>query len=211
MSDKLKVQMRETRGKRNARRLRDAGSIPAILYGHGEANQSLTVNADEMAAAVRHGSHVVELTGAVTEKAFIRDLQWDVYGQEVLHVDFTRVSEHERVEVKVAVELRGEAPGSKEGGNVEQLAHELEIDCEAVNIPAKIEVNINDLQLNETLTVADLELPPGVKVLDEPEMPVVQCLEVREEEEEEAVGEPGSDEPEIIGRAAEEEGEEEGD
>src|SRR3990172_346594 len=107
MAETLNVKTRETRGKRDARRLRRAGSVPAILYGHGEANHSLAVGADEMAAIVRHGGRVVELKGAVNEKALIRDLQFDTYGIHVLHVDFARVSEHERVEVKVSIELRG--------------------------------------------------------------------------------------------------------
>ena len=97
MAETLNVTTRETRGRRDARRLRRAGSIPAVLYGHGEANCSLTVGADDMAAVVRHGGRVVDLKGAVNEKALIRDLQFDIYGTHVLHVDFTRVSEHERI------------------------------------------------------------------------------------------------------------------
>src|SRR5690349_18533126 len=102
MAEALNVKKRETRGKRNAKRMRYAGTIPAVLYGHGEETKSLTVVADEMALVVRHGGRVVELKGAVNEKAFIRAMQWDTFGTEVLHVDFTRVSEHERVEVKVS-------------------------------------------------------------------------------------------------------------
>src|ERR1700761_5984275 len=104
MAEALKVEKRQSHGKRNSRRLRATGSIPAILYGHGEANVALTISSDELAAAVRHGSRVVELTGAVKEKAFIRELQWDVYGLEVLHADFARVSEHERIHLRVKVE-----------------------------------------------------------------------------------------------------------
>jgi large subunit ribosomal protein L25 len=97
MAETLKVTMRDSRGKREARRLRRAGSIPAVLYGHGEANHSLTVTADDLAVVVRHGGRVVELTGAVQEKALIREMQWDAYGVSVLHVDLARVSEHERI------------------------------------------------------------------------------------------------------------------
>ena len=79
MAEALNVKKRESRGKREAKRLREAGSIPAILYGHGEANESLVIVADEMSSVIRHGGRVVELKGAVNEKAFIRELQWDVY------------------------------------------------------------------------------------------------------------------------------------
>jgi len=203
MADTLNVKSRDTRGKRNARRMRGQGGIPAILYGHGEANQSLTVEADEMAAIVRHGGRVVELNGAVNEKAFIRALQWDTYGQEVLHVDFTRVSEHERVEVMVPIELRGQAAGVKEGGIVEHFVHEVEIECEALSIPEHIEVNINELKVGDSVTAGDLQLPPAAKLLSDADAVVVQCIEARDEEEE-AVA-PGSVEPEVIGRKADEE------
>jgi large subunit ribosomal protein L25 len=208
MAEALNVTKRESRGKREAKRLRQAGSIPAILYGHGEANQSLAVVADEMASVVRHGGRVVELKGAVNEKAFIRALQWDVYGTDVLHVDFARVSEHERVEVKVKVELRGEAPGVKDGGAVEHIVHEIEIDCEALSIPEKIDVSIRELKIGDSITAGEVKLPEGAKLLSDPDDVIVHCVVHREEEEAAAGGEAA--EPEVIGRKAgeEEEGEE---
>ena len=206
MADTLNVKMRDTRGTSNARRMRRQGSIPAVLYGHGEASHSLTVGAHEMAVVVRHGGRVVELRGALSEKAFIRDLQWDTHGLAVLHVDFTRISEHERVEVKVAVELRGQAAGVKEGGIVEHFVHEIEIECEALSIPDRIEVNVNDLTIGDSVTAGDLQLPSGAKLISDAEAVVVQCVEARAEEEgEEAAVAPGAAEPEVIGRKAEEE------
>ncbi|MGD9722196.1 MAG: 50S ribosomal protein L25 [Pirellulales bacterium] len=204
MAESLNVKERQAGGKRDARRLRRAGTIPAVLYGHGEVNKHLTVVADEMASVVRHGGRVVDLIGAVQEKAFIRELQWDTYGTHVLHVDFARVSEHERIEVKVSVELRGQAAGAKAGGLVEHLVHEVEIECEAVSIPDKLELNISDLQIEGQLTAADLPLPPGVTLITDPETLLVHCVEVRSEEEAEAPAAGGA-EPEVIGRKAEDE------
>ena len=201
MAETLNVKERSAGGKRDARRLRRNGSIPAVLYGHGEANKHLVVNADEMSAVVRHGGRVVDLSGDVQEKAFIRELQWDTYGSHVLHVDFARVSEHERIEVKVRVELRGQAAGVKDGGQIEQSVHEFEIECEALSIPEKLELNISDLKIDDQLTAADVPLPPGVVLVSEPEIVVVHCVEVREDEEEEAPA-AGTVEPEIIGRKA---------
>jgi large subunit ribosomal protein L25 len=203
MAESLKVVSRDSRGKRDARRLRHAGGIPAVLYGHGEANRSLQVTADEMSAVLRHGSRVVELTGAVNEKALIRELQWDTFGTHVLHVDFARVSEHERIEVKVKVELRGHAAGAKDGGIVEQLVHEVEIECEALAIPDKLEMNINELQKEGQLFASDLQLPSGVVLISDPETMIVHCVEAREEVEEGAAA--GVAEPEIIGRKPEDE------
>lgn len=207
MAEVLKVELRQADGKRVARRLRRGGAVPAILYGHGESNMTLTVLADQIAAAVRHGSRVVELQGAANEKALIRDLQWDVYGIDILHVDFTRVSEHERIEVKVPVVLRGEAPGIKDGGVVEHLVHEVEIECEALSIPEKLYLSVNDLKVGDALKVGQVQLPAGVTLLSDPDQIAVQC-EVPVEAEEAAPSEAGA-EPEVIGRKAEEESDEE--
>ena len=206
MAEVLKVETRKSSGKREAKRLRRSGSIPAVLYGHGEATVSLALPSDALALAVRHGARVVELSGAVNEKALIRDLQWDTYGIDVLHVDFSRVSEHERVEIEVKVELRGQAPGLKEGGIVELFIHELEIDCEALSIPEKIEVHVKDLHLNGAIHAGEIKLPEGVKLLSDPELLVVHCVPPAAEEELEAT-EAGGVEPEVIGRKAEDEGE----
>ena len=204
MAESLKTELRASRGKRNAKRMRIAGSIPAVLYGHGLENLSLSVAAEELDAVLRHGARVVTLTGAANEKAFVRDMQWNTWGTHVLHVDFTRISEHEKVEVTVHIELRGEAPGLKEGGVVEQLMHDARIECEVMAIPERLLVNVNSLKLNEQVKVSDLELPPTVRVLDDAEAVVVQCVVPAEAPEEEAVSAEGV-EPELIGRKAGEE------
>lgn len=208
MSDVLKVEHRRELGKRNTRRLRRSGSVPCILYGHGEAVVNLAVSADQMAAVVRHGSRIVDLEGAVAEKAFLRDLQWDVYGQEVLHVDLTRVALDEKVQVTVPIEMRGEAAGTRDGGVVELLLHDVEIDCPAGSIPEKISVNVNHLALGQSLSLGDLDLPEGATLVSDESAVVVSChLPVEAKEEEEGAGEGA--EPEVIGRAAGEEEDEE--
>jgi large subunit ribosomal protein L25 len=207
MAELLNVERRETRGKRDARRDRRAGKLPAVLYGHGQEAVSLALSAEQFEAALRHGARLVKLAGALDEQAFIREIQWDTWGTHILHVDFTRISEHEKVEVRVAVDIRGEAPGLKAGGVVKQLIHELEIECEATAIPDKLHVNINQLQLGQAITIGQLELPPGIVVLAEPESVVVECAEPVEVVEE-AAGAPAEGEPEVIGKKKEEEEEE---
>jgi len=203
MAEELNVELRENRGKRNSRRLRKAGSVPAVLYGHRKENVSLAVPAEPLDAMVQHGNRLVTLTGAVSESAFIREVQWDVWGTHVVHVDFTRISEHEKVQVQVAVEVRGEAPGVKEGGVVEQLVHGVEIDCPASAIPERLHVNVNHLKLHDAITVADLKLPDGATVLGDPATVVVHCIEPVAVPEEE-VAEPAAGEPEVIGEDKEE-------
>jgi large subunit ribosomal protein L25 len=135
-------------------------------------------------------------------------MQWDVWGTGILHVDFARVSADETIEVTVSVDLRGQAPGVKEGGIVEHLVHEVEIECKATAVPDKIVVNINQFKLGEAITVADLVLPAGAKCLGDPAAIVAQCVLPVAAAEEEAVGEAGEAEPEVIGgRKEDEEGE----
>jgi large subunit ribosomal protein L25 len=187
--------------------MRNAGAIPAVLYGHHQESVSLSVAADRIEAALRHGSRVVYLAGALTEQAFIRELQWDAWGKEILHVDLVRISAHEKVEVRVLVELRGESPGVKLGGIIEQHVHGLDIECEANSIPEKVQVNINHLQLDQSITIGDLVLPENVRVLDDPATVLVHCGMPAEVAEEEAAA-AAEIEPEVIGRKKAEEEEE---
>ncbi|MCL4193052.1 MAG: 50S ribosomal protein L25 [Thermoguttaceae bacterium] len=207
MAEQLTVQIRETRGTRRSRRLRDSGKIPAVLYGHKQETVWLTLPAEQLDAAVRHGARLVQLSGAVSEQAFIRELQWDTWGKQILHVDLARISAHEKVKVTVPVELRGMAPGVKEGGVIEHQLHEVEIECEATEIPERLAVNINHLGLNESITADQIELPPTARLLIDADSVVVQCVVPTEapEVEEPAAGEA---EPEVIRRRPEVEGEE---
>ncbi len=194
----ITVKKRDSLGKRRNRRLRSAGNVPAVLYGHKQAVEPLTIPADEIEAVVRHGNRFVELAGDLREKAFIKEVQWNTWGTEILHVDFARVSEHEKVLVTVPVELRGEAPGTKDGGVVKHVLHTIELQCEAASVPEKLEVNINHLEFNQTIQVKDLVLPRGATVTVDPATLIVSCaLPVEVSEEENA--DDGA-QPEVIGR-----------
>jgi large subunit ribosomal protein L25 len=208
MPEDLQVQTRSQLGKHNNRRLRRDGNIPTVLYGHGLENLPLAVSAIGLDTVLRRGSRLVNLTGAVNESAFIREVQWNTLGTHILHVDLTRISMHEKVEVQVTVELRGEAPGVREGGVVDQLVHHVNIECPAGSIPEKILVNINNLKLTETIGVTALELPEGARVLGDQEAVVVQCI-IPVEKPEEMAGEAMAVEPEVIGEKKEKEEDEE--
>ncbi len=210
MPEQLHVTARETRGKHQSRRLRRGGQIPAVLYGHGLEPVALAIATDQLDAAVRHGSRLVDLTGAVSESAFIRELQWDTWGTTIVHVDFTRISVDELVKVVVTIELRGEAPGVKTGGVVEQLIHQIELECPAGSIPDKLHVNVNNLKLDEAIKLASLELPAKARAFGDPEAIVVHCIVPVEkpEEGEEAAAAAAPGEPEVIGAKPEEETEE---
>lgn len=200
----LSVEIRDINGKRRMRRLRESGMIPAVICGHKKASQSLQIPAEQIYTALRHGTRFVALKGALNEKALITECQWDTWGQKLLHLDLTRVGEHEKIRMVVPVELRGEAPGMHEGGAVKQMLYEVEIECEASAVPEKIEVSINHLELNQAIHVADLELPSNATAVTDPTAIVVNCAPIVEASEEAEAAE-GGVEPEVISRKKSEE------
>jgi len=184
------------------------------LYGHKEATIPLALSRDELYKAVRHGVRLVDVKqGDKLEKALIRDVQWDPLGLDILHVDFARVSMDERIEVDVRVELRGTAPGVTGGGVLNQPLHTLKVECLAISIPESIRVSIAELQIDQVVHVRELTLPEGVKVLNDPEAIIVQCVPkiVEEVAPVAAAAAPTAEqaEPEVIGRQKAAEGEEE--
>jgi len=205
MKETLSVRVRELLGTRNTRRLRATGQIPAVLYGHNQVTMSLSIPKEQVAIVLRRGGRLVDLAGDVSETALIRQVQWDPFGVDVLHLDLFRVSAEESVEVTLPIELRGTAPGTKEGGVVEHVRHEANIRCPVLVLPDKLELSIANLHLNKHLTFADIPLPAGAEMLSDPEQQVVHCVEPVDELEEGVAGE--SAEPEVIGRKKDEEGE----
>lgn len=201
MAEVLNVKVRTDVGTSRMRRLRAAGKVPAVLYGHGEASVSLEVAPKEVWAAVRHGGKLVELKGDVSESALIRAVQWDTYGKEMLHIDLMRVSATELVKTTVAIELKGTAIGQTDGGVVQFILHEVEIECPAASIPDKLIVNINELRLGKVIHAAEIKLPSGAKLAGHGEAIVVQCMTPHDQAEAPAAGEiAGSVEPEVIGK-----------
>lgn len=211
---KLEAQPRQPHGSQAARRLRRQGLIPAIIYGHKEANVAVSLPAADVERALRHGVHVVDLkAGDKSETALIKAAQWDHLGQHLIHVDFARVSADERVTVTVPLELRGTAPGVTHGGLLDQPLHSLAVECPVLNVPESIRVPVGELEVGQAIHVKDLVLPPNVTTKADPDAIVVHVVAKAAEPAAAAapVAEvPGAAEPEVIGRqakAAEEEGE----
>ncbi len=199
----LEANTREGNGSRAAQKLRNQGMLPAVLYGHKEVTVPLSISTDEFHKILRHGQRIIDLkTNGKVQKSLITEIQWDPFGQEILHVDFTRVSAGELIQVEVEIDVKGDAPGVSAGGILEQPLHAIKVECPAISVPENIKVLINDLELEQAIHVKDLSLPDGVKPLEDPEAVVVQIVTPTEEREE---GEEEQAEPEVIKRDKEEE------
>lgn len=181
------------------RRLRHTGSIPAILYGHGLANVNLAVIHKELMAAVKHGGKLVALKGDVSESALIRSVQWDTYSKNIIHLDLMRVDLTEMVNTTVRLELKGTAAGAADGGVLQFITHEIEIECPAAAIPDKIVVSVLELKLDAAIHVSDVKLPEGATLITHGEDVVVQCVTPHSDEDD-AAGADGVTgiEPELI-------------
>lgn len=205
----LDAQERTTKGTRKARRLRKQGKVPAVVYGHGEGTVSVTLPADQLSKAIRQGARVIDLKqGEKVQKALIRELQWDPFGQEILHADFARVSADERILLDVRVELRGTAPGVTAGGVLVQQIHNLHVECSVINVPESIRVNVGDMQMDQIMHVRDLVLPEGVTVKNDPDAIVAQITQKVVEGETPTAPAAEQAEPELIGKKKEDEVEE---
>ncbi|NBO93089.1 MAG: 50S ribosomal protein L25 [Planctomycetia bacterium] len=195
----LQTEKREGTGSRKAAKLRKAGKVPGVLYGHKETTVSFSVDHDQLVALVKTGARVIDFTyETAAEKAQIMELQYDYLGKDILHVDLKRVSANERITLKVRVDLRGIAPGASKGV-LDQPLHTLNVECSAISVPDSIKVNISELQLGQSIYVKDLTLPPGVKVLDDPDAIVVHVTTPDLEPAAGAAAE--SAEPEVIRKA----------
>ena len=209
VEDALVGTVRQETGSVAARRLRRNGTIPAILYGKEGEPIKLALPADSVRTVVRLGHHMVDVDlSGDRSKVLVRDVQYDTFGREILHLDLVRVSLTDQVRVVVPVELRGTARGVDLGGVMEQSIHEMEVECLATALPDLISVRVTDLAIGDAIHVRDLVLPEGVAVLAEDDQVVVQVSapsKVEEEGEAEEV-EAGPAEPEVItARKAEDE------
>jgi large subunit ribosomal protein L25 len=207
----LKTEERKGKGSRDSARLRKSGRVPAVLYGHKEAIVPVTVSADELKSALRAHARTVQIVvGGKNETVIIQDIQRDYLHSEVVHVDFRRVSADERIRTTVDVELRGTAPGATGGAALDQPLHRLHIECLALSIPDSIRVKIDGLMLGQAIHVKELELPEGVKVLEDPDAVVVQVkLATIVVEAPVILGEGAANEPEVIEKKKKVEEEEE--
>jgi large subunit ribosomal protein L25 len=171
MAEKITAERREMFGKGAARKLRSAGRIPAVIYGHGAEPVHISLPGHETALIIRRANAVLELDfSGATQLALIKDVQKDPVKQAIEHVDLLLVRSGETVQVEVPVHLEGEsAPGTIAALDAQTLL----LDVEATHIPERVIVSIEGLTEGTHVTAADVKLPEGAKLASDPQLLIV--------------------------------------
>ncbi len=172
-SFELVAEFRETQGKGASRRLRHDGKVPAILYGGHADARTLTLNHQKLLIMLdneRFYSTILSLkVGDQTQAAILKDVQRHPFKNRIVHVDFQRVEENEKIRISIPLHFTGAAvsPGVKsQGGIVSHMRNETEVTCLPKDLPEFIEVDISGLSLNESIHLSQLKIPDGVTLVE---------------------------------------------
>ena len=209
---------RTQRGKNEARRLRASGRIPAVVYGVREGGKAIAVDPKMLARILRteQGANTLialNLPGAGDARVLVREYQLDPITHELLHADFYRVAMDKVIRVMVTVVPQGEPKGVKQQGGVLDIVHrQIEIECLPADIPNHIEVDVREMMVGESVRVRDIATNPKWKAVDDPETMILHVIIPRVEEvaapaEAAAAGATGAAaaEPEVIKKGKKEE------
>jgi large subunit ribosomal protein L25 len=172
-SFELVAEFRETQGKGASRRLRHDGKVPAILYGGHSDARALTLSHQKLSIMLeneRFYSTILNLrVGDETQAAILKDVQRHPFKNAILHIDFQRVEENQKIRISIPLHFKGEAisPGVKsQGGLVSHMRNEVEVSCLPKDLPEFIEVDISGLSLNESIHLSQLKIPDGVQLVE---------------------------------------------
>lgn len=205
MAVSLEVSKRETRPRSLRNQLRHEGKIPAIVNGYQVESTPISVNARELDKILReHGANAVikmNLDGK-TVNTLVKQTQSDTFTKHLTHVEFLSVNMSEETEVEAEVTLVGEAAGVKTGGVLNQTLYTVVVSATPDKLPERIEVDVTNLEIGDSLTVSDLPSAEDYTIVTDPEEQVVSLTEAQEVEED-LTTEAG--EPEVIGDTASEE------
>ena len=180
----LSAEVRNDRGKGVARKLRAAGRVPGVVYGHGREPQSLSLVArdlDKLLSQIAAGSTVIELTlGRATTKTLIREIQRHPFKKQILHVDFMELVAGQKVIVDIPLVFVGIPEGVRlSGALLEQIVHSIEVNVDPSNIPNHIDVDVTNLAMGHSLHVRDLVLPEGLEVLTDEDTTICAVIAPR--------------------------------
>jgi large subunit ribosomal protein L25 len=205
----LKADAREVKSKHTLKEIRAKGLIPATLYGKGEETQAVTVDSKTLLGIVKaEGANaVITLETAKGKKpAILKELQRDMISQAPIHADFQAIDLKNKIEVMVPLHIEGVAVGVKDfGGLMETLHREIKVSCLPTNVPKTISLDVTNLNIGDTVTVATLPKLDGVDYVQEADTLIVHIVAPKAEEEKaaDATAEPAQ--PEVIAKGKKEE------
>ncbi len=184
---KLTVSERTKLGSAESRRLRRQGLIPGVLYGR-TTPVAIAVGERDLRSALTGsaGSHVVldvAIDGGSEHSAILKDFQRDKVRGSITHVDLQEVRLDQPIQTAVVVTLVGEAKGTREGGILQQVTTEVNVEALPLEIPQHLEADVSELGIGDTLRLAEVAIPEGVKLLDDPDEVVIASVQLAREEE----------------------------
>ena len=188
----LEATVRESRGKNEARRTRAGGQVPAVVYGAAGASGTREATAICVEPkALRKillsdaGANTLislKLAGAGDARVLVKDYQIDPITHQILHADFYRIAMDKVLKITVQVTIKGEAPGVKQQGGILEFVHrQVEVECLPADIPEHIEVNVGDLMMHQGVRVRDLAANPKLKIVTDADMMLVHVIMPKEE------------------------------
>lgn len=206
----LKAEKRDKTGTSSAVKVRKAGRVPGIVYGHKKESIAVSFDAHSLVRSLHHGSRLFDIQiGRKKDKVLLKDVQYDYLGKDIIHIDLIRVDVSESVKVTVPIELKGIAKGTHEGGIIEEHMDHLEIECKVTDMPDVIVVLVKDIGVGDALHAGDVELPEGVVLVTPTTQVIVTCSLVAAAKSTEELEEEVPATPEVIGEVKEEGSEEE--
>ena len=182
--EKLNVKIRDGKGSSSARRTRLKDQIPAVLYHSGLDAISLSVDKKELYKALKTGQVIFEVT-VKDENQFVlvKDVQYHPVYDNIMHIDFQKVKEDEKISLEVPLKVTGEAEGVQAGGILVQIVNAITVKCKPTTIPDALIIDVTDLELNSSLFVKDIQLAADVEIITAEDLAVVSVQEPKKEEE----------------------------
>ena len=184
--EKLDVDIRKEHGTSAARRTRLQNKVPAVVYHSGIEAIPLTVDKISLNKALRTGQMIFEVNVEDKDQfVLVKEIQYHPVTDEIIHIDFQKVKEDEKISLEVAVRSSGEAQGVKLGGLLVQMLNSVTIKCKPAEIPEFLEIDVTDMEMNTNLFVKEITLPTDVEMLTPEDIAVVSVQEPKQEKEEE--------------------------
>jgi large subunit ribosomal protein L25 len=191
MNRTLQVQQREVSSRGQLRRIRSEGKVPGVVYGKGMSGPTnISIDAKELMVMLRSHPYAVvemEIPGAGKLPVMMTELQRDPLSQQVMHIDFHLINMNEKITTSTRLEITGTSPGEQEGGMLQLVLHDIEIQCYPSDIPDHLSVDVSNLEIGHHLSISDLKLPTGVETLQDPTSVIVSIIAPQKERTEEEV------------------------